>query len=152
GRSSIALGAACEARARIAIQMRDPAAFECYLTRCREAFGSGRNPALDARVTRLIDEAHKRTDAALLPADETRLASQPPPTGNTEYATIHSRMRECVDLNDRARCMLTIVLQQIESFAGYLYGIRDGGLTLLAGLPFQDPEPKLEGFVRAWAD
>jgi hypothetical protein len=47
-------------------------------------------------------------------------------------------MLECVDEGDRARCALTILLQSLDSFAGYLFGISEDRHTLLASLPEQD--------------
>jgi hypothetical protein len=57
-------------------------------------------------------------------------------------------MRECLDDEDRARCALTMLLQRMESFAGYLYGLDDGRLVLLAGLPERVPEAEMH----AWLD
>ena len=68
-----------------------------------------------------------------------------------EYATIYSRMRECGDRGDRARVALTILLQHLESFAGYLYGVTQEGVTLLAGLPDFQPEPELDDWLQRWA-
>jgi hypothetical protein len=48
-----------------------------------------------------------------------------------------------VSASDRARCALTILLQSLDSFAGYLCGIDDGELRVLAGLPEGDPDPGL---------
>jgi hypothetical protein len=57
-------------------------------------------------------------------------------------------MLECVDEYDRARCALTMLLQSSDSFAGYLYGVSDDALTLLAGLPDVQAE---EGLTH-WAE
>jgi hypothetical protein len=55
-----------------------------------------------------------------------------------------------VDASDRARCALTILLQHLESFAGYLYGFHGDGVALLAGLPEGTPEPELDAWARRW--
>jgi hypothetical protein len=67
-----------------------------------------------------------------------------------DYETIHSRMRECVDRSDRARCALTLLLQQTERFAGYVFGF-DGGvsLTLMAALP-DEPSRELSDWASRW--
>jgi hypothetical protein len=59
-------------------------------------------------------------------------------------------MEECGDRADRARCALTILLQHLESFAGYLYGVSDDGPTLLAGLPDSEPAAELEAWLERW--
>src|SRR5262249_53339606 len=40
----------------------------------------------------------------------------------------------------------------MESFAGYLYGVDQHELTLLAGLPEPQPEPELDRWVRTWTE
>jgi hypothetical protein len=68
----------------------------------------------------------------------------------SEHQTVVSRMRECQDAGDRARCALTILLQHVEIFAGYLYGVSKDGATLLAGLPDATPDVELDAWVRSW--
>jgi hypothetical protein len=67
---------------------------------------------------------------------------------DTEHTGVHSRMLECSDRAERARCALTLLLQSRESFAGYLYGLGAAGLELLCALPEATPEPEL----RKWLD
>jgi hypothetical protein len=147
-REGLRLGTAWECRARIALHMRDAGAFEHAFQQCSQIFARHKHPILAARLARLVDVANgmKGVSFGSLPPAESLSAEA---TGSG-YESIHSRMRECVDASDRARCALTILLQQMESFAGYLYGVNQHELTLLAGLPEPQPEPELESWVRAW--
>jgi hypothetical protein len=66
----------------------------------------------------------------------------------TGFETIQSRMLECVDQSDRARCALTIVLQSMESFSGYLFGVGEGArLSPLAALPEARPDVGLSNWL-----
>jgi hypothetical protein len=148
GREGLALGTAWESRARIALVMRDAGAFELAFQRCTQIFGRHKNPVLMARLARLVDEASSAKTLSLgALASAEQLSSE---ATSSQYETIYSRMRECVDPDDRARCALTILLQHVESFAGYLYGVDQQGLRLLSGLPEPLPEPELDSWVRDW--
>jgi len=62
-------------------------------------------------------------------------------------------MLECADEGDRARCALTILLQSLESFAGYLYGVNESDHVLLASLPEDEVDPELgDWFAELLAD
>jgi hypothetical protein len=147
---ALALGIAWECRARIALAMRDPGSFEHAFQQCAQIFARHKNPVLAARLERLIEKANSTKGVSFnsLPPAES-LSKE---ATSSEYESIHSRMRECIDPGDRARCALTILLQHMESFAGYLYGVNQHELTLLAGLPEPQPEPELDRWVRTWTD
>jgi hypothetical protein len=67
-----------------------------------------------------------------------------------EEDTVVSRMLECVDASDRARCALTLLLQSTDSYLGHLYGVHADGLVALAGLPYAAAEPSLEHWLQQW--
>jgi hypothetical protein len=119
-----------ETRARIATRTNDSAAFERFAARCAAEYRKGTSPFLAAKFARLLDET--RQVGAWQAATTLREAV---PAPNAEYLTLHSRMLECVDEDDRARCALTMLLQDLESFSGYLFGVNGTGLSLLAALP-----------------
>jgi hypothetical protein len=73
-------------------------------------------------------------------------ASAAEPVTASDFATLHSRMLECVDQGDRARCALTMLLQGVDSFAGYLYGVNERDHVLLAALPEDEIDPALENW------
>jgi hypothetical protein len=149
GRTGIALGVAYEARARIALAQNDMPAFERFVARCADEYRRGNNPVLHGRYTRLLEDARPVLEGESVPLPE--LGSVTVMGTDTEYATIHSRMRECADPGDRARCALTILLQHVESFGGHLYGASEGGLQLLASLPDLGPEAGLDRWLQRWA-
>src|SRR4249919_3318533 len=131
-------GLAYETRARVALAASDFAAFDRYAELCAREYCRFKNPVLAARLARLSAEARAAAGDAIrstLVLDE--LSSE---VSQSEYQTVVSRMRECSDAGDRARCALTILLQHVESFAGYLYGVSKDGATLLAGLPDATPD------------
>jgi hypothetical protein len=149
GMVGLSLGALYETRARIAIWMKDQAAFDLYAERCASEYKKGKNPALSAKFGRLMEEARQQKVAASEPTQQASelLAQSQTETG---YETIQSRMLECVDQNDRARCALTIVLQSMESFAGHLFGVNEGAQLLpLASLPETLPDEALGRWLQA---
>jgi hypothetical protein len=149
GRSGLVLGLLYEARARIAITMQDREGFEHFAGLCCAEYSKAHNPALSAKFARLLDEAQSSNVAPTsLNPEMLELATA---AMESEYETVESRMRECVDESDRARCALTMLLQQAESFAGYLYRVKDGDVTLVAGLPERSPESGLERWLRELA-
>jgi tRNA A-37 threonylcarbamoyl transferase component Bud32/tetratricopeptide (TPR) repeat protein len=144
-------GAAYETRARIALAVGDIEAFDRYAERCAREYGRFKNPVLLARLARLFAEARALTGGSFKSAplfDELSTEA----TTNGVFVTVSSRMRECHDLEDRARCALTIILQHVESFAGYLYGLSKDGVTLLAGLPDAAPDVDLEPWLQRWTE
>jgi hypothetical protein len=154
GRVGLAAGAVYEARARVALAANDAEAFDVSLTRCAAEYEKSKNPALLAQASALLDEARQRGLVANEAADAIRQSLQPP-AADSEYDTLHSRMAECVDRADRARCALTLLMQDSVSNLGYLYGCgAQHDLTLLAALPDPPTSPDVadwvERYVRAW--
>ncbi len=148
GVSGLPLGALYEARAWVAAGMQDTAAFEHYAELCATEYKKVQNLALNAKFARLLVKA-KQHDLGRLDlanhAAEMLVASQT----ETAYESIHSRMLECVDGEDRARCALTMLLQSIGTTGGQLYAVRlDGSLQLLACVP---DEPIASG-LHAWLE
>jgi hypothetical protein len=135
GQTGISIGSMCEARARIAVLMKDRPGFERYAGRCADEFRKGTSPFLAAKFARLIEDARQRDLGALPPMAALENAGA---TQDGEFLTVHSRMLECVDEDDRARCALTMLLQDLESFAGALFGVNHGTPSLLAILPEDD--------------
>jgi tetratricopeptide (TPR) repeat protein len=154
--SGLALGVYYESAAQIAIEMNDRAAFDDYTERCAAEYQKSNNPAVGAKLARLLDRARERG----MPPSELALSVQNsirPAANESEYETVHSRIAECVDGSDRARCALTLLLQATVSSAGYLYGMGEGRrLQLLAALP--DPPTDdamgrwLERYAQAWME
>jgi hypothetical protein len=148
GMGGLSTGAVYELRARIAIWMGERAVFEQFAQRCADEYKKGKNPALTAKFARLMEEARQADGDAQSRARESNelfVLSQT----ETGYETIQSRMLECVDQDDRARCALTILLQSSDSFAGHLFGVRDQLLIPLAALPEAAPDTGLARWLES---
>ncbi|HKP60584.1 MAG TPA: protein kinase [Polyangiales bacterium] len=141
--SGIVVGTAFETGARISLMLGDRAGFDDHAQRCAAAWQVGNNRILNAKLARLLAEADPSAAArAAETVDEATLGG--------EYETIHSRINECVDKSDRARCALTLLLQQAERFSGYLFAATsEHELSLLAALP-EEPSPEIERWANAW--
>jgi hypothetical protein len=151
GAHGLALGVFYEARARIAISMRDREGFARAAERCASEYQRGRNPAVSAKFARLMDEARQYE---LAPAEaasfEVALRVEEELPAQDPNNTIVSRILECVDASDRARCALTMLLQSADSYLGHLYGVQGDRLVALAGLPSLEAEPDLEQWLWRW--
>ncbi|HKU42550.1 MAG TPA: hypothetical protein VJR89_30540, partial [Polyangiales bacterium] len=145
-RVGLALGSLYEHRARIAIAMRDAEAFASAAERCAAEYAKAKNPALSARFARLLEDACQHEVSEADAAAEYR-ELLPPSAAESEYNTVHSRMLECVDAGDRARCALSLLLSSTESNAGYLFAVRERRVVLLAALPEQLADAELRDWV-----
>jgi len=150
-RSGFAMGMLYEARARVAIWMNDRAAFEHHAERTALAYATSKNPAFGAALVQLFDEARERGIApgeAALAAHESLRPAAP----ESEYETVHSRIAECVDRPDRARCALTLLLQTTTSASGHLYATASlGALEVIASLPDGATEPGMDDWAERHA-
>lgn len=145
-RSGLIMAVCYEVRARIAIWMRDSTTFEQMAQRAAAEYEVAKNPSLTSRLTRLLDEAREH-GVAFKPVERFDTQATPPDEG--EFETIHSRIAECIDAADRARCALTLLLQSTLSTTGYLYGLNtDQSISLLAALP----DPPSDGGILSWVD
>ena len=149
GASAVLFGVAYETRARIALARGDGPGLLHFAELCGREFGQVKNPVLNARLARLLDDA--RVSRTAPPSADHVGPALTSGSVDSEYRTIYSRLHECYDRGDRARCALTILLQQLESFAGYLYGADPSGVTLLASLPDGPPEAQLEDWIARWS-
>jgi hypothetical protein len=110
-----------------------------------------RNPTIHARFTRLLNEARKHEVAPAEPLALDDIAVTADGDDAVQYETVHSRMRECVDPADRGRVALTLLLQSTESAAGFLYGVRNGHVVLLAAVPEATPEADMSRWIEQCA-
>jgi Protein kinase domain/AAA ATPase domain len=148
GRVGLALGGIYEARARIAIAANDSTAFRTYAERCAREYQKSRNPALGLELAALFDRARER---GLMPSEAAKDIGESlrPVPVETEIDTLHSRFEECLDRAERARCAITLLLENAFSNRGYLYGIGPAGsVQLLAALP----EPPNDTGVLHWVE
>jgi tetratricopeptide (TPR) repeat protein len=140
-----------EMRARIALAANNRDSFELHIERCTREYERAHNPALAARVAALLEQAR---DVGLAPAQAAELLrSLQPPPDTSEVDTLHSRIDECVDRDDRARCALTLLLQTAASRVGYLYATQGNqALELTAALPDDPLDRGVMGWVQQQAE
>jgi hypothetical protein len=145
GSTGLLLGTFYETRARIAILMADRPAFERFCELCALEYKKAKNPMLSASFARLLDDARQQ---ALTPTENPALRELFEPVDSEVVdQTVHHRMLECIDAADRARCALTLLLESTESCVGYLFGVRDGAVAPIAGLPDVLPDEGLAQWV-----
>src|SRR5690606_18944212 len=123
-------------RAQAAGAAGDEAAHRRFAAECAAHYPLDRNPVLAARFRRLCRQPE--------PVEATTLAHEASDlTSNVSAAlsVVHSRLYECSDDRSRARCALEILVEHVNAERGYLYGAREGRLSLLAGFP--DAQPPL---------
>jgi hypothetical protein len=135
-------------RARIAIVMSDRPAFEHFADLCAQELKRGKNLTMIAKFERLLEEAAQCAVAPdVQPSNVRELLEYA--RSQSEYVTLQSRMDECFDTGDRARCALTLLLEHVQGFAGCLYGVNeDGRAKLLAALT----EDMVDRHIDAWVD
>jgi tetratricopeptide (TPR) repeat protein len=123
GITGLRLTVAYEMRARIALQLRDMAAFAHYAELCSHSCFAYSNPALTAKHHRLLQEGRKRMaigDSAL------------DPVATLGLTRIELALRGCRDDEQRARLSLTLLTQQSGAKAGLLYLLGPAGPTCVA--------------------
>ena len=144
------LGIFYETRARIAIWKRDREAFEAAAAKCAVEYAKDPSPHLQIKYAGLIDEARQRQVARSTHDPIPAALSLRPIPEDAEAEALRSRMLECVDAGDRARCALTLLLQSTDSYLGYLYGVAESGIVPLAGLPETKADLGLEKWLASW--
>ena len=149
GSSGFALGRFYEARARIAIYLREPVEFERHVELCCVEYEKARNPVLAARLEALVEQGLRSFTEASAPRPLIARALQVPETVSV-LDSVHSRMLECVDRADRGRCALTLLLQSTECSVGSLFGVLENRrVHLLAALPEHEIEPGMRQWLEA---
>jgi hypothetical protein len=115
--------------------MRDAEGFTHWIELSRDAM-KGDNPAWGAKLGRLRQEARRLG----LSGEET--SPEEPQGGiaqrgdtDASDATEWSRMAECVSVAERARCGLSMLLEDTRRRSGYLFGLLEGRFSLLAAVP-----------------
>jgi hypothetical protein len=148
------MGTWYETRARVALAMRDEPGFRHWAERCADVYTRGGHAALTAKYGRLLHAAHSEglggralDDLAGRADDEERDAD------DALQATIWSRLGECVDGHERARCALLVLMEHCRVSEGHLYGLIEGRLSHLVSIPADaagpDLAPVLEQCVQA---
>jgi hypothetical protein len=153
GHSGVVLGTFYEERARCALALQDRAGFERFAERCAVQYRKGNQPVLNERFSRLLEQAGTQGGALLsLRPGPAQLSAR---AQAAQYAALQRRMRECLDDAERARCALTLLLQHLESFTGFLYRCEAAGPNLqlrqLASIPEDAADAGLIDWLASWA-
>jgi tetratricopeptide (TPR) repeat protein len=138
-----------ETAAQVALRAGDAARFEVSFTACALEYKKAQNAALGQRLLRLFDAAraeHVRVVQLAQLLDQVGVNM----VLRVDQALLRDRFGECVDRADRAHCALSFVLAQAERISGYLFGVYDGELKLLGGIPDDKPSSELCTWTDAW--
>lgn len=143
GSKGINIGLAYETRARIALYMNDEENFEKYSALCYEEFCSKGNQALIAKYEKLMKEIG---DSALGETVATRTSL----TNQLKQADVSELLRTCRNFEERARCILQLLLDNSDSTEGFLYTMQKEGPTLSAQIGSGALTKDLEATVRRY--
>ena len=137
GARGLWLGLAYEGRAYAAIALGDEAAFNEYAARCAQEYRRSKNSALIASYDRLMRTANARSIAASVGLDvaEWTTMSGRPVERTSGATTVIDKIAACVDARERARSVLSSLLEPGGADSGYLYALRAGRLELVACSP-----------------
>jgi hypothetical protein len=138
----IGLGCCYETRARVALAMRDKAGFLAWAERCAAIYTRHDNPALSAKYGRLLQQARSEGWVHSEPPAPPVAAASDQNSQELE-GTQFSRMAECLNASERARCALLILLEHSGAPEGHLYAFVEGRLTRLASVSETEPAPGL---------
>jgi hypothetical protein len=129
GMGGINLGIAYECRARVAVWADDREAFERYAELCAEQYhAGGGSPDLSARFEALLDEAR---GAGLVDANW-RSRELGPMTLTHAQVELRDRLADCTSAESRCMQALLAIARAANATGGYLFGVTNGGLWLLA--------------------
>ncbi|MBK8257229.1 MAG: protein kinase [Polyangiaceae bacterium] len=126
-------GSLSEARARVALLMGDRLGYETHLAQVDRCFRGTRNPALVARIERLVElgsPAAKRAAADMGDASMTRRE------GADDIALA---MADCESQTERAAKVLELLLASTSGAEGHLYLFEKGRLVPIASDSTREP-------------
>lgn len=134
-------GAAYECRARVALAMRDAAAWQFYFAKCAEDLRFGNYPGITARLQRIQEKAQELglvSDAD--PSDARHLTRE----------QVATELSGC-PREERPRRALDLMLQATGAESGYLYLVTQTGLVLGAQRGATPPPAHLPEVLRHYA-
>lgn len=145
GSTGINPGNAYEARARVAVLMKDEEAFRINANLCAEQYKASRNPALTAKYERLMQHARQAdiglSDDLIHAADATQQSAQKMKT------LISDMLSDCRGPEERAQRVIDLLVRQSNSCGGYLYTIQTSGPKLCALSGAYPPPDRMDTLV-----
>ena len=149
GVQGVRLGSLYETRARIAHAAADASAFTHHANQAAEIYRAGRNPALFARLERMIDATrHGQTTLGGELAHELERSAW---LGISSGPSYHTAFASCSDASERRTRALQLLLERSAAAGGLLYGVGHGGvLSLLATSDGTAPPDGLQAELAAY--
>lgn len=147
GVTGLLLGASYEARARLAIAMRDEPAVDAYARLTANEYRHGRGSPLGARYERLMDEARRAvswTLPKLSEFEEARSGATALQTRSAISSFVTAMMSRADSRDERACCGLRMLCEDLGTRIGFLYLFGEGGLQLAASEGDVAPDGLLE--------
>jgi hypothetical protein len=147
--SGLPLGLAYEARARLAIAMKDKPSVQQYAQLCAQAYKGTRSSTLGPKYKALMREAESAGLALPLGAlsgDDSYSGVWSSGINSSQGLTVSSlinRVLDCGDRSARAREGLRVLLESTGAAGGFLFAMEDGKLQLLASLDESEPPAEL---------
>jgi tetratricopeptide (TPR) repeat protein len=133
-----------KARAQVALQMADRAAFEHHLAEMRNNFQRTQAPALVAQCDRLAEQASVRHESS----GEAAFNRAPFAIINADTRGVYEVLSELDDPRECGERALGLVIKEAKARAGYLYLLRSNGLELAAQSRPGEPPPSIEQKLR----
>jgi tetratricopeptide (TPR) repeat protein len=148
GIRGLVLGCSYELRARVAIAQEDAASFHEFADLCASEYRVEHNSALAAKHARLMQTAVQQ--GLIQSTQRRRSAPVPGDTSARALVIARSRLRECQNQLERARCALAILDEHVQLEHAFLYGLREGRATLLCSLHDEPPPEQLGSAVQRY--
>jgi len=146
----LAIGGLYELRARVAIAQADAIGFRMFAELCAAEYQVEHNSALAAKHARLMLAAAQHGLAQ--PPAPRRPSVRPPASIAPSTSVVQSRLLECEDRSERARCALAILSEQIEPEQAFIYGMREGRAALLCSLGDAPEPPQLCAAIQRYIE
>lgn len=139
-------GMAYEARATVAIFMKDEVDFRTYAKACAEHFQKSHYAVLAARYEKLLQRAR---DAGLVISGDLAYTDDAlDDASDSAIETMVSEMlTQCQNPGKRARRTLELIVEQSKSSGGFLYSVQTDGLTLKAQSDDRPPPNEMNKMV-----
>lgn len=138
GRARVWLGLLYETRARVARQLRDDSAFAQSLEQVHALAQATENTSLMAAARR-VSELDRGVSLKAQPLASTPATATLEGTQETDDEPVVSH---------RARRALTVLIEQTQAHAGFVYALKDGRPSLVAASGATSPPPELAAEVR----
>ena len=147
------IGLLHQARAEVALSMRDAAGFAAHFTEMEQCFRRSKNPALIAQIARTAKRALAAGDIASEIVRKQAVAAQfdVTRTGPALRSDVIDSVRALYDATpgERAAMALDLIQKEVAASSGFLYVLKGDRMELAAASSYAAPEPELERSLQA---